>query len=50
MMAVGVALLLAWGVAALSRVRGDVVRSLECGGRGINSERKQIDSDSLSAA
>ena len=47
-MAVGVALLVSWGVAALSWVRGDVVRSLECGGREINSERKQI--VSLSAA
>jgi len=49
-MAVGVArctsTVAAWDVAAfkLSRVRGDVVRGLERGGRGINCERKQIDS------
>jgi len=41
MMAVGVALLLSWGVAAVSRVRGDVVRSLECRGHGIDCDRKQ---------
>jgi len=34
-MVVGVALLLFWGAAALSRVRGDVVRSLGCEAVGL---------------